>query len=392
MASARAIIAAAASQAGDVDRIDDQSTSGNLLQNNGRHLCIKQLAPRIGRMSFGEVPRFIQHVVWLQDVDLLTPGHRAVLQQALRRRMAELFSVTPLHELAIAGDAVSMLETQVVGSRCDALRRALEARLAYLLYHPQGGHERDSSLKDLCEHHACAADLVQRRLIAPAASANSVAHLRHWLERATLAQLGEHANMVGTLMLEEPLLRASVAARMQHVAGRLMSLERLDRFLHVLLDLDGQGLQIFTDRLESALQEQVRSGLQVWSPLQLQRHLEPTTSGLLRLCRSNDAFRQHFGALLAARVAQAISVASRSLKHVEDVPRVQAELADWARLGRCGMAAGLLSLAPDERHAILDAVTSCTARCMGSPMFRSSMKEVQDLEWGMVVFVGGQTP
>eukprot|EP00933_Yihiella_yeosuensis_P053794 TRINITY_DN5208_c0_g3_i1.p1 TRINITY_DN5208_c0_g3~~TRINITY_DN5208_c0_g3_i1.p1 ORF type:complete len:575 (-),score=65.05 TRINITY_DN5208_c0_g3_i1:171-1895(-) len=411
-----------------LQQVRGRDEGGYATAGSARVMRITELVSRIGRMAFHEMTRFVNHVAWLQEGGLVDSGNGAVLQQALRRRMAELFSVAPLQSLRSAGDALEQLEL-CQGSPCEPLRRAIEARLSYLFYNPKGETVREVrefplaplaqqppepssskslSLEELHLHHACVADLAQRRLIGKEAHATSVSHLRQWLEKASVVQFANHRSIVGELIDSEPSLLSVLSQRMRKMLRNQLSTEALGRFLHTALDLQ-ESMQAFLldSSFEEAVHKQLRSGISgqgnevvqsTWPPKGMAMLLEEVpnsrlsaaSGGLLRYCRRHSNARHEVRPLLLSRFTQEVAQAtSSSVRKAEDLPRVQAELEGWRQLALRASASGLISFDTQTRNAVIDSVSKFTARCMASPELNSySIKIVQGIEWSLLLLVG----
>lgn len=368
-----------------------------------RMIRVADLILRIGRMAFQEVARFVDHVAWLRDFSLVDAANVVVLQQALKRRMAELFSNTPLQSLGAAGDMLSQLE-QKLGMPCEPLRRSLQARLSYLLYNPNGDRDLQAqksppSLENLVLHHACATDLSNRRLVSAEAQLAPVSHLRQWLERASFAQLGKHVALVGQVADSEPAsLIPILSQRVCLLLKNVLSSEHFGRCLDVLLDLqESMHRQLLIGSLEEVLLQRMRFGLGCdasrWPPTGIHHLLEECRGhggrgSLLRFCHLSTQAQHELQPLLLTRLVHEVDQITSSIKKTSDLPGAQEEIAAWSRVALRAKAEGLLSLDVPAQAAIVDSIAKCTARCMNSKELAGSFKQIQNIEWSTLMIVG----
>lgn len=441
------ILGAADPTAAAVAPDDGESLATEGRAPNGRGVRISSLVSRIGRMTLSEAPRFIEHVVWLQQQGLLQDYQCrgvATLQQALQRRLAELISVAPLHMLADAGGLVASLESTLQRSASvsyggvghstntrrsggllgENLRRALEARLLYLLYNSTVGGSSPSdtanptaamTIEDLRRLCLCTAGLRGRRLVGPEVHATCVGHARKWLERAALGLLMRESATVATLVMAENSLFTVLLARLRRAvdqqpmdAGPDQRVTQLDRVMRLLLAFEDLGVQLLgiahrgprghgrecsnseeTRALEDALTCQIRKGFAVWPPGHLMDLMADDAAGLLKLCRTRPLFAQDVRSSLSARLVRSVTETCGSVRRACDIAHVREELLSWAGCARRASAAGVLALEAADRVAVVSAATKCTATCMDLPDCANHIEEVQDMEWKMVALVSG---
>eukprot|EP00930_Biecheleria_cincta_P018360 TRINITY_DN14328_c0_g3_i1.p1 TRINITY_DN14328_c0_g3~~TRINITY_DN14328_c0_g3_i1.p1 ORF type:complete len:662 (+),score=106.03 TRINITY_DN14328_c0_g3_i1:147-2132(+) len=370
-----------------------------------RMIRVADLISRIGRMAFQEVARFVHHVAWLHDFSLVDATNVALLQQAMKRRMAELFSNASLQSIGAAGDMLGQLE-QKLGMPCEPLRRSLEARLSYLLYNPHGDRNLQApaqksfpSLEHLMLHYACATDLSTRRLVSAEAQLAPVSQLRQWLERASLTQLGKHVNMVGQLADSEPVILLPVLIqRVSLLLKNILASEHFGRCLHFVLDLqESMHGQLLTGKLEEILLQRLRFGLGCddsrWPPGGIQLLLDECCGhagrgALMRFCRRSTRAQHEIQSLLLLRLVHEVNQISGSIKKASDLSGAEENIAAWSRIALRAKAEGLLSLDAAAQAAMVDSIAKCTARCMNSKELAGSFKQIQNIEWSMLMIVG----
>eukprot|EP00928_Gymnodinium_smaydae_P082383 TRINITY_DN65725_c0_g1_i1.p1 TRINITY_DN65725_c0_g1~~TRINITY_DN65725_c0_g1_i1.p1 ORF type:complete len:636 (-),score=103.99 TRINITY_DN65725_c0_g1_i1:179-2086(-) len=416
-------------------------------------LRIADLVTRFGRMSFQEAPRFVRHLAWLYETGLVAPGDRsgAALCQSLQRRLADLISTAPLGAFAALGDVVSSLESVLQATPdhdgrersrsrsncCESLRRALEARLTYLLYNPSlstagaaadaatvasadvehganegagglsglganasiddgsAGRSKQMSLEELQQICACVLELRSHGLVGPQLRTACLAHARQSLQRSPLSRLILHIRTVAMLLALETGLQATLVARLVRTLGTAgdTSVKQLDAVVRLLLALEDCGVRLLDlsdgPSLEVALLRHLRNVMMSSRPERLAVLLDNPNGGLPHLCGARQIVAEAVRVTLSERLVRAVEQVCETLNQAEDLERVRAELVAWEKCIRRASAVGVVELDSPTRAAIVAAITKCTARCMWLPQFKCNMNEVQDMEWSIVALVGG---
>jgi len=338
-----------------------------------------------------EIPRFTQHMVWLQGESFVNAADAHVLCRAIRRRVADILSHLPLASLSQGGDLVTLLMDHM--RSCPSLggdtpRRALEARLSYLVYHPAGDDHDAAELDTLEKCYREALALAGRELIAPRLVGVVITHILRWVQHAPIACIYQHAGVVRSLAETIPEVRQYLSTRIQRLALQRFDALQLMGYVLVLLDFREHGLALLDSNLESKLLHQVSSSVSSWAAARLTTELGP--EGALRLlCHTSPFIKQAVADTLLKRVLGGVQKIASSLKRDSDCERVKQELIEWGQLVHMGGAADVLALTYSERQTIVDTLSDCIARCMSSTTLRSHVGELEKAQWAIVVLTAG---
>jgi len=203
-------------------------------------------------MNLQEAPRLIQHVAWLREVRLIDTRRCTALHRSLGRRLAELVSVASLQVCRDAGGILLVLDP-ALGSLSIQVSKALEARLAYLLYHPESsgdsGHACTDNLLHLEAHYRCTSEMYRDGVIGLQAHSTVVTHIKGWIVRASVEEMCLHIVSIVALSLEERALEHAVEEKLLKVLPKLDSALQTEHLLALLLQIENLGMTAMCDRL-----------------------------------------------------------------------------------------------------------------------------------------------
>lgn len=352
------------------------------------HVPVAELVARIGCMNLQEAPRLIQHVAWLREVRLIDTRRCTALHRSLGRRLAELVSVASLQVCRDAGGILLVLDP-ALGSLSIQVSKALEARLAYLLYHPESsgdsGHACTDNLLHLEAHYRCTSEMYRDGVIGLQAHSTVVTHIKGWIVRASVEEMCLHIVSIVALSLEERALEHAVEEKLLKVLPKLDSALQTEHLLALLLQIENLGMTAMCDRLCPVISNWMRLLVEKRSCKNLGQHLR-IDGGLANLCHKRQSLAEEVRAGLCTKLVREAEKLFASIKKAEDLTNRRAEFDEWAILVRRAFAADLLALGAESQRAIVHAVTSCTSRCLSDS--ESTAKELREMEWATVVLVG----
>lgn len=346
-------------------------------------LRLRDIIGCISQTSMGELPRLIGYVSLLLRECYFRDSESENLCATLHKRVCDLFLKSPVQTLCLAVDVLVALQTE--GGLLGDLRKAkssLEYRITSCAQHPENmGSSPAARLSTLASCHEVALILISKEFASDQLFPVVIEGLSLWISNATLDDFIESVRVISSLSRSEHIVLQVLTRRLLQLLKPGLQDGQFPILRTLLQRLQEHGVPSLGEELEKALIRQLTSAVKKWPTSRLKTELftELLPSPL------QEAVTLALGTRLASQAAGVSEV----FKTAQDAPLLRKQLQDVEELAKAGQKAGMATFDTGIRHAIMDGISSCTARCMDvNSDLTDVVSDIQHIQWGLMILLG----
>jgi hypothetical protein len=346
-------------------------------------LRLRDIIGCISRTSLADFPRLISYVSLLLRGCYFRDSESESLCAVLHKRVCDLFSKSPIQTFRPAVDVLVALQAEagLLGDIKKA-KISLETRVTSCAQHPETvGSSPVARLNTLASCHEIALILISKELASDQLFPTVIEGIAIWISNATLDDCIESVRAISSLSRSENVVLQALTRRLLQLLKPGLQEGQFPVLRTLLQRLQEHGVPILGEELEKALIRQLTMAVKKWPTARLETELftELLPSPL------QEAVTNTLGTRLASQAAGI----SESLHTAEDVPLLRRQLQDVEDLIKAVQKAGIVTFDTKVRHAIMDGISSCTARCMDLNSDLSDVvSDIQRAQWGLMILLG----
>jgi hypothetical protein len=346
-------------------------------------LRLRDIIGCISRTSLVEFPRLIGYISLLLRECYFRDSESENLCAALHKRVCDLFLKSPVQTFRPAVDVLVALQAEegLLGDIRQA-KSSLEYRIISCAQHPENvGSSPAARLNTLAGCHEIALILISKDFASDQLFPAVIEGVTLWISNATLDDCNESVRVISSLSRSENVVLQALTRRLLQLLKPGLQEGQFPILRTLLQRLQEHGVPNLGEELEKALIRQLTSAVKKWPTTRLKTEL------FTELLPS--PLQEAVTLALGTRLASQAAAVSEILQTAQDAPLLRKQLQDVEELAKAGQKAGMATFDMRIRHAIMDGISSCTARCMDLNSDLSDVvSDIQRIQWGLMILLG----